>query len=113
MFDSLKSIVSAFKAGVVEAGAKSYINQKIQGFGEVTSLQIDPNAKTIFLEASLKGESSPVVVKVLQYEVISSPDGAYLVLKRFETSREWITAVLNQYVTEQRLPLPASVQKLL
>ncbi len=113
MLESLKSIVSAFKAGAVEAGAKAYINQKIQNFGEVTSLQIDPLAKTILLEASLKGETTPVLVKVIQYEVISTPEAAHLVLKRFDASREWIGAVLNEYVAGQKFTIPASIQKVL
>src|SRR5512140_1798702 len=113
MFDSLKSIVSALKEGAVDAGAKAYINQKIQGIGEVTNLQIDPRTKTILLEASLKGEVSPVVVKVLQYEIGSAPEAAYVVVKQFDASREWIRAVLNQYVAGQKLPIPGSVRNLL
>ena len=113
MFDSLKNIVLAFKEGAVEAGAKAFINRKIESFGEVTHLQIDPRGKIILLQATLKGETSPVVVKVLRYEVISAPEATYLQLGEFDASREWITAVLNQYVTGLRLPVPASVQALL
>ncbi len=109
MFESLKNIVLAFKEGAVEAGAKAFINRKIQSFGEVTHLQIDARAKTILLQAMLKGEASAVVVKVLRYEIISAPEATYLQLGAFEASREWISAVLNQYVTGLRLPVPASV----
>jgi hypothetical protein len=113
MFDSLKNIVHAVKEGAVEAAAKVYVNQKIQNFGTVTNLQIDSRAKTILLETSLKGEAAPVFVKVLNYEVVSAADSTYLVCGRFEASREWITAVLNEYVAGERIPVPANVQRLL
>lgn len=113
MFDSLKSIVSALKEGAVDAAARNYLNKQIQSFGEVTSLQIDSRAKTIALEASLKGESSPVSVRVTQYEVLSTSEAVYLVLKQFEASRPWIGTVLNQYVAGQKLPIPTALRNLL
>lgn len=113
MLESLKNIVTGFKEGAVEAGAKAYINRKIQSFGTVTNLQIDSQGKTIALEASLKGEAAPVFVKVVNYEVVSAPGATYLVFARFEASREWLTALLNEYVAGQRLPVPASLLQLL
>ena len=113
MLESLKTLVNAFKEGALEAGAKAYLNQKIERFGTVSDLRIDPRAKTILLEASLRGESSPVSVKMLDYELVSAADAAYLVFGRFEASREWIAGVLNEFVAGQRMALPPSVIKLL
>jgi len=113
MFESLKSIVTAFKESAVDAGTKAYLNQKIQSFGKVTNLQIDSQGKTIVLEASLKGEAAPVFVKVVNYEVVSAPGATYLVFGRFDASREWLTALLNEYVAGQRLPVPASLLQFL
>ncbi len=109
MFESLKTIVSAVKEAAVQTGAKAYINQKIQAFGSVTDLKIDPRLKTIFIEAALKGEVSPIAVTVSNYELSTAPGVAYIVPRRFEASREWLAAALNQYVAGKRFQIPASL----
>ncbi len=109
MFESLKGIVSALKEGAVEAGAKAYLNEKIQAFGTITNLQLDPRRKTIACEISLKGEPLPVSVKVGAYEITCAGGTTYITLRQFEASREWIAAVLNQYVAGQPLQVPSAV----
>ncbi len=109
MFDSLKGIVSALKEGMVEAGARAYLNEKVQAFATITDFKLDPSSKTIWCEVSLKGEAMPVTVKVGSYEISSVGDKAYVTLSQFEASREWIATVLNQYVAGQRLHLPSGV----
>jgi hypothetical protein len=113
MFESLKSAFNSVKEGALEAGAKSYINQKIQKFGSVTSLEINSRQRTIGIEAALKGEGSPIQVKVGSYEVIQDGDASYIILRGFEASREWIAAVLNEYVAGQRFPIPSGLNKVL
>lgn len=109
MFDSLKGIISALKEGVVEAGAKAYLNEKIQAFGTITNFKLDPGLKNILCEVSLRGEAAPVTVKVGSYEIDCVGDKTYITLRQFEASREWIATVLNQYVAGYRLQLPSGI----
>ena len=113
MFESLKKAVTAAKEGALEAAAKAYINQKIQNFGTVSDLDIDSRARSIRIEVALKGEAAPVTVTVPDYEVSSSSGAAYVIPKKFEASREWISAVLNEYIAGQRWPIPAALKSLL
>ncbi len=107
MFESLKSIITGVKEGVLEAGAKTYLNGKIQNFGTITNLQIEPRLKRIAVEVSLKGEAVPVTVSVTSYEVVSAAEASFLIPKHFEASREWLASALNEYVANRRFELPA------
>jgi len=113
MLDSLKRAFTAVKQGAVEAGAKSYLNQKIQKFGNVKELQIDPGQRVIAIEAELKGEVSPIQIRVGNYELSGSGDASFITLHRFEASREWLQTVLNDYVAGRPWKIPANVRNLL
>ncbi len=113
MLKSLKNVLVSLKEGAVEAGAKAWINQQIQNFGTVTNLVINSRQKTIFIEAALKGEPGPIKVNISDYELVQTAKATYIVLKRIEASREWVSAVLQEYVAGQRLQVPASLKSVL
>lgn len=113
MFGAFKQVFTSVKAGAVEAGAKAYLNGKIQDFGRVTNLQIDTAQKTLLIEAELKGESSPVQVRVGQYELSGDGENSFVVARGFEASREWLATVLNSYVANRPFRIPGAVRNLL
>src|ERR1051325_8380096 len=98
MLGTLRKAFTAIKEGAVEAGAKSYLNQKIQAFGTVTDLKIDTAQKTLVIQAELQGETSPVQVRVLQYEVTGSGPHFFVIARRFEASRPRLHTALNTYL---------------
>jgi hypothetical protein len=113
MLGTLKKAFTAVKEGAVEAGAKSYLNEKIQSFGTITSLQIDSTRKIISIEAELKGEPAPIQVKVGKYELSGSGDQCFVVARDFESSRPWLALALNQYLASRPFRIPASLRRLL
>jgi len=111
--ESLKNALTAVKEGAVEAAAKTYLNQKIQKFGTITHLEIDSKEKTILLEAALKGEPGPVTVRIRNYRVTTIEAVNYLAADRFEASREWVAAVLNEFVAGRPFQIPAALAAVL
>ena len=105
-FGSLKDMAFA-------ASAKAMINRQIASFGEVTQLQVDAAARSISLEVNLKGEVSPIAVRVGAYQVIDEGGQSYISFSQFSSSREWLATALNQFAAGRRFPLPASARAVL
>lgn len=107
-------ILSTAKDRVLEQIALAYLNGNLLApYGHATSLRIDSTAKTICIEAELKGESSPLKIEITDYEI--KKDGArYLAkVKGVHTSREWLTTLAMKHLRNVPLELPARVGSLL
>lgn len=111
MFNSITKAISAVKDGAVEAGAKAYINQKIDGFGSVTNFQLDSKKRAMQIEVELKGETTPIRVRVGSYEVLQKEGAVYLKLDDVTASREWIGLAVKQYVAGREFRIPDSLRK--
>lgn len=93
----------------MEATVKRLINQKIEAFGSITSLQIDSKQRTISAQLALKGETQPIAIKIGGYEVIQESGVAYISFQNFHASKEWIGNVLNEYLAGRRFKVPGAV----
>lgn len=93
-------------------------NSKISGEGpencslkkEKTMLEfkIDPKNKTIDLKVDLKGEASPIEIKVTKYEFLHKEGKDFLKIGDVQTSREWINTVLENFVNNSEFEIPGS-----
>ncbi len=110
MFEPLSQAMGAAKDRLVENAARVMINRKIEKFGSVTRFEIDSSAKTICLQAELKGEACPVSVKLLSYEITEQGGELFLSAPRIEASREWLQEVLNEYAAGRRFRLPEAAR---
>ncbi len=113
MLDRISKAFGSVKDRAVEASVRALINKKIEKFGSITRLEIDSTARTIYLEAQLKGEASPVSVKLASCEITEEGGKAFFSARRIEASREWLQAALNEYAAGRRFPLPDGARMLL
>ena len=107
-------ILSAAKDRVVEQIALAYLNGNLLApYGRATSLRINSSAKTLCIEAELKGESVPVRIEITDYEI--KRDGAryFARVKGVHTSREWLTTLAMKHLRNVPFELPAQVGGLL
>ena len=109
MLKIFANALSAVKDRAIEASAKSLINQKINGIGRVTELQIDSRQKTISAQMVLKGETAPISINIGAYELVQENGVTCISFKGFTASREWISALLNRYLTGHKLQVPNAV----
>lgn len=72
---------------------KYILNQKLKRYGRMLKLDIDDN-KSISLELKLKGETSPILVNIGKYEILSGQVSG-IKLSEISTSREWITELIQ------------------
>ena len=107
-------ILSSAKDRVLEQMALSYLNGNLLApYGRATSLRIDSAAKTICIEAELKGELSPVRIEVTDYEIKQEGNQYIAKVKGVSTSREWLTTLAMKHLRNVPFELPAHVGGLL
>jgi len=62
-------------------------------------LDIDSAAKSIALEVLLKGEASPLQIRIGHYEVLTG-DESGIRISSIQTSREWLTELVQALAPE-------------
>jgi hypothetical protein len=78
----------------------------IERYGHMLNLNIDSGRKTIECELLLKGETAPIVFQVKKYEVVTDASGTGIVIHEATASREWMAAILEDFVRGRRIPVP-------
>lgn len=94
------------KDAAVAFSARTFLNSKIKGIGEVTDLSLDTAAHSIRLTIALVGEPAPVDVHIGKYVIERLGDNATIEIADATTSREWLTTALKQFVVGRRFALP-------
>ncbi|HEX5221516.1 MAG TPA: hypothetical protein VFZ59_18275 [Verrucomicrobiae bacterium] len=107
-------ILSSAKDRVLEQLATAYLNGNLLGpYGRATSLRIDSTAKTLCIEAELKGEAVPLKIEVIDYEIRQDGERYFARVKEIRTSREWLTTLAMEHLRNVPFELPAQVGGLL
>ena len=106
------SLFGGLKDRTISLAARQLLATRLTLYGQMLNFQLDSQAKTITLEMLLKGEREPIRVTLAGYEIL---DGTPPRL-RFggaTASREWLEVVLNQFVVNQPVELPANLAPVL
>jgi hypothetical protein len=106
ILSSVAGALAVMKDRAMEAGVKTFLNQKIEKFGTVANLQIDSVQRTICAHLALKGESSLIEVNVDGYEVVRENGQLFISSHSFRASRGWIENLLREYVAGRKFQLP-------
>ena len=103
-------IFSNAKDRVVERAALAYLNQSLLApYGRATALRLDSAASTLHVEAELKGETQPVELDIMGYEITRDGERYYATIREIRTSREWLTTLAETQLRNRRFELPAEV----
>ncbi len=107
------SILKQAKTWAAQTAARKYLNRYYSDVGVMTKLEIDPEQKTILVEAQLNGESQPVSIRVNRYRVIQTGGKAYLEVADALISRDWMNALFQRTVKGRRFEVPELVRLVL
>jgi sporulation protein YlmC with PRC-barrel domain len=94
-------------------GIKKVINLKIKKFGNISNLSLDTKNKKINLELVLKGEEKALEVIVNNYTFEEKQNKYYLIASDIESSREWLTIILEEYIDKQEFEIPKEYMKMI
>ena len=104
--DLVMGAVGSLKDSGASAAIKSWLAKELADYGEVIDFKINSRDRSAELHVLLKGEREKLAVHIDEYEIINV-DKDYIVVKRARASREWVNAVLRNFVLGQRHPIPA------
>ena len=108
----MRGFLQRAKDVTVGFGARTAINSRLRGIGEVTELAIDTKSKTIHVRLELRGENEPLDIHVTDYR-LHTGNRPEITIERARASREWLNAALQQFVIGRTFPIPAKAEPLL
>jgi hypothetical protein len=96
------------KDRLIGARIKQELNVQLARYGEVLDLKLNTREQSVQLSIRLKGEPDPITVNFGKYALIKESGQLYLTVdgQTIESSREWLTLVLQDQAGRQRLPIP-------
>ncbi len=97
----------AAKDALTSRSAQAWANNLIAPYGKVQDLKIDSRAKTLEVTCLLDGESTPITVRIEDYEVATAGDKKFIRATRFSCTRPWLERVLRDHGHRQRVELPS------
>lgn len=109
----LRFLARGVKDGALAIALKAYVNDKLGAYGEITDCTVDTETNRLTAKAILKGERETVTATIERYEIQQEGEDHYIVLKKFTSSRAWLTLLLNKLFSDKRYKLPGAVSKLL
>lgn len=104
IFDFIKQSINEVKDYGTSTVVKKLINNQIEEFGELTTLNIDSNLKHISASLKLKGESERIRITMKGYQVIQKGDNTFIKLGKINVSREWLESLINNFLIPKSVP---------
>ena len=100
------------KDRLLATGARARLNKLIERYGTLVDLQLNTVDRSLSLTLLLKGEGTPIEIRVHEYTLLTTDGKSVLVIdgSKIDTSREWLTALIRDRVVEKRLVIPENLQ---
>ena len=99
------------KDRLLATGARARLNKLIERYGTLVDLQLNTVDRSLSLMLLLKGEGTPIEIRVHEYTLFTEDGQSVLVIdgSKIDTSREWLTALIRDQVVEKRLVIPENL----
>ena len=100
------------KDRLLATGARARLNKLIERYGNLVDLQLNTVDRSLSLTLLLKGEGTPIEIRVHEYTLFTEDGQSVLVIdgRKIDTSREWLTALIRDRVVEKRLVIPENLE---
>ncbi len=69
-------------------------------------VEVETPDKRVSALLFLKGENSPISLVITDYNFVSDGENSHVVIKKLDTSKEWINIMFQQYLRELKIPIP-------
>jgi hypothetical protein len=105
-------VLNSAKDRLLASGARTHINRLIERYGTLLDFQLNTADRSLFLTLQLKGEQTPVEIRLHEYTLSTANGKSVLIIDggKVDTSREWLTALIRDRVGEKRLPVPDNLE---
>ena len=97
-----------YKDRLISARIKQELSNQLARYGQVLDVSLDTRERKVHLSIALKGEPEPVRIDIGKYSLVKENDKLLLIVdgQQIETSKEWLTLLLQDQAGRQRLPIP-------
>lgn len=107
-------ILSRAKDRLIEQMGLAYLNgHLLVPYGRATRLRIDSHLNTISIDAQLNGETAPIRIDLIDYEVTKKGGNYFAEVREIQTSREWLSKLAAKELVPIKLKLPPALGRLL
>jgi hypothetical protein len=96
--DKLKGAIGAVKDTGAGAAIQRWLAREMADYGELLAFTFNSRERLVQMDLMLKGEREKLTVQVTDYELLQQGDGDYIVVRSARASREWVNAVLRNFV---------------
>lgn len=105
--EKLRTAVHQVKDTGTSAAIRSWLSRELADYGELLDFKLNSREKRAELHVLLKGETLPLTVTIDDYELTSVSGADFIIVKRAQASREWVNAVLRNFLIGKRHSIPA------
>jgi len=109
----LKSAIKGGKDYAVSSAMKILAQEYVSGFAHINTIEIDSSSRSLVAEFLLKGETEPVTLTVVGYEIITKGEKRLFVPHSVSASRQWIDTLAKEYLQRRAFEIPAPFAKAL
>jgi hypothetical protein len=110
LFDHLPagSTLADSKDRLISARIKQELNGQLARYGEILDVKLNTREQSVEISVRLKGEPDPISIRVGKYSLVKENGELWLTIdaQTIETSKEWLTLLLQDHAGRHRLPIP-------
>ncbi|HTG43526.1 MAG TPA: hypothetical protein VK633_03230 [Verrucomicrobiae bacterium] len=104
--DFVKGAIGSVKDSGAAAAINRWLSREMADYGEVLDFKIDSRGRSAEVQVLLKGEREKLAINIEEYEIVTGPED-YIVVKRARASREWVNAVMRNFLINKRHKIPS------
>jgi len=102
----VKGAINQVKDSGAGAAIKSWLTRELADYGEVLDFNINSAKRSAELHVMLKGEHERLTVSIEDYEITTAGSEDFIIVKRAHASREWVNAVLRNFLINKKHRIP-------
>ena len=103
----VKGAISQVKDSGASTAIRNWLSREMAHYGEVLDFKMNTASRSAELRVLLKGEREDLTVFIEDYELVTSGNEDFMVVKRARASRAWVHAVLENFVINKKHKIPA------
>jgi hypothetical protein len=109
----LKNSIKGCKDSAISSAMKILAEKYVSGFARINTIEIDSSNRSLMAEVLLKGETEPIILTVVRYEIITKGEKRLFVPHAVSSSRQWIDTLAKEYLQGRAFEIPAPLAKTL
>lgn len=105
--DKFRGALNQVKDSGASAVIEKWLARELADYGELRQFKLNSRERSIEFHVLLKGEREDLAVFIDEYELLQKGADDYVTIKRARASREWVQAVMRNFMINQPHKIPS------